>query len=267
MQLAESLQDLAERYEKFARETFDFRQIHWKQGTIVVSGFSGPAQFSVSFAYESFSKMPAVSCTLCDKSPMCPHAIAAVVMMDETDIGFEIEYNDYEPLSFELKRKKQKKLPSAAAWKSQLSQLTQELKYFSPPSEGQQPRLPKGRELIYVIQDNQYSGTTSSFEIQLGTRPLMQMPTESAAIASRKNSGNGQSVFRRFSGGIEAWRASPDPLDREIAHHLSLVTRSFERFSSGGAQQFALSIDTGAELIARLARSGRLFFNTEYSIS
>src|SRR5581483_4445764 len=89
-------------------------------------------------------------------------------------------------------------------------------------------------------------------------------PSDPTKQNSSSGSQAGHGLYRNFNSGARALGASEDPLDREIAERLSLAAPNQNYHDS----KLKLSIDprSAGALLAKLAQSGRLYFNLEYSL-
>ena len=156
-------------------------------------------------------------------------------------------------------------------WKSQLERIAEQFRYHSP-LEPAPPKFPAGRELIYIVEMNPYSNYDDGLEITVATRPAAR---EAAGAGGAGGAGAGEATpakarlttsYHQFNGGARVWALSPDPLDRELAERVSMTSRSAHQHENRQAMRFVLPADSAAELIGRLARSGRLIGKPHYSL-
>jgi hypothetical protein len=245
-----------------SREQFDFKRIEWADWIVTASGSSGPASFRVTlqFSEKAFNLSP--TCSICGSGRFCPHVTATAAFLEDSGIADQIEEDSYMASTFTFSDKKNPK--PEAAWKSQLGNLARQLTYYAP-STPKPARYPSGRETIYVIKKDSYSGGDDSLEINIASRPagLVRPPLPAAESNPRKFH---STIYRNFTAGVRALAASADALDREIAEKLLLSGDSESGYGSRSQLQFSIPFDANSDLIARLARSGRLFFTTEYSL-
>jgi hypothetical protein len=261
-QLSSRLKPLAT-FSHRSREQFEFKEIKWSNFVATATGFSGPTSFRVfldfgALAFDNPSVGVRPTCSICGAGRFCPHALAMADLMSNCGITEKIEENEYGPCTFSFEKRAGKKQP--APWIAQLGSLAQQLSY-SETSEPAPARFPTGREIIYVIQHERYSRLQGMLQINIATRPigLSQSPEPATTRVSSK-------FYRNFTPGVRALALSADPLDREIAEKISLKSRSEDYYQSRQELQFLIPLETSAELFARLARSGRLFLNTEYHL-
>jgi hypothetical protein len=259
--LTERLASFAPGWRNQSREQFRFQKIDWADEKVTARGTSGPTSFLVTLrcSHSTLSLMP--SCSICGSGRFCPHVSATAEFLEDSGVAREIETNGYAPFSYSI-RKTQKE--EAAAWKSQLGNLARQLSYYSPRAPAP-ARFPAGREVIYVIKADSYSNSGESLDIRIATRPAVQprLPGTRAEANPRKAHGT---IYRNFSVGVRALAASSDSLDREIAEKMLLAGEWADAYRSRNQLEFSIPLDTPTDLIARLARSGRLFFNTEYAL-
>jgi superfamily II DNA or RNA helicase len=259
LRLSERLKPLADALRDRTREQFDIRIIEWSNAVATANGLSGPTRFRVSLDFGASSFGPLPDCSICGRGQFCPHVSQTVIFMSENGLADEIEENDCAPCSFSYGQGpgNRKQLPP---WIAQLGGLAQRLSY-SVPAEPRPPRFPAGREIIYVIRYEKYSHSDEALQIEIVTRAggLSPAPTRSPA----KYYGN---YYRNFTAGVRALALSADPLDREIAEKISLASTSDDYRRCGQQLQFSIPFESSASLIARLAQSGRLFLNTEYTL-
>ena len=263
--LTETFRRLADTYRPTTREQFDFADVDWANGVVSANGTSGPAKFRVRLAVVAGDPPGvAATCSLCGGTVVCAHARALAITMDEGGLAADIEAMKLVPAQYTLKKQPRQSQrqpalkPADDAWRSRLRTVVQQLQYAMPTTAAAAPptpRIPAGRELVYVIGADRWRGYGDGLSITLATRP-------SAGEAGRA----GDRVYRAFAGGVAAWAASPDPLDREIAEKFMFVARVDDGYASGRQVQFSLPVDHSPALVGRLARSGRLFRNDDYNL-
>jgi superfamily II DNA or RNA helicase len=236
-------------------ESLEFRELTWADCKIRARGTFNSHRIEVVLRFATSSAMVTPSCTLCGSGRFCAHACELLLLLRDAGIAKEIEENDFRPCSYTLIKKKKQK--STSPWKSQLNQLAQQLNYVSPPAEPAPARFPPGREAIYVIQQDRYGNSSdSALSIQVSTRPI---GGDQEQFRKSENK-----FFKNFNAGVRGLAASGDPLDREIADKISLTSDAYDYYEPRQQINFSIPFDTGAELIARLARSGRLYHNKTY---
>jgi superfamily II DNA or RNA helicase len=181
------------------------------------------------------------------------------ILMSESGLAEEIEENAGTRCIFSLGKapRKEKQPPS---WIAQLGTLAQRLSY-SALVEAEPPRFPAGREIIYVVQQERYSRSDELLKINVATRATGFSQPPAPAPTKYHNK-----FYRNFNAGARALALSADPLDREIAEKISLRSTSEDYFRSRQQLQFSVPFESSADLIARLARSGRLFLNSNYTL-
>jgi superfamily II DNA or RNA helicase len=261
IRFADTIRNLAMPIVRRTREQFDFNKVEWSDGLLTGIGTSGASRFSARLDFSDFQSAPEPHCSLCGRGGTCPHAAALLHLVNDAGIADEIEKYDFAPCTFSLNGKSARH--AANAWKSRINDLATRFRY-RPPIERVAAKFPAGREAIYVIQRERYSDSDDMLEIAIATRPTD--PTR-APKRTPSNKYKSSSIYRNFAAGIRGLAASSDPLDREIAERVSMTTtQSFNYYEARREVRFSLSTDSSLELIARLARSGRLFCNSEYSL-
>ena len=259
--LTERLLPLAANFRQSTHEHFEFKQIRWTNNAVMASGRSGPTSFHVGFnlSGRTFDIWP--TCTICGEGRYCPHCRALIVLMMDSGIASKIEKSEYAPSMYDPSQWQKKDLKEA--WKTHLGNFVKQISYYGPSQLPAEARFPAKREAIYVIQHDQYgrSSGSTSVPIHIATRPAPEVG-DGPARTSHKG-GNPKSLYRNFTSGIRAFAASTDPLDREVAERISLVMNS-DGFYGRSNLQFSLLVESSTELLAKLARSGRLFFNKQY---
>jgi hypothetical protein len=261
--LTGTVEHLSNLHRRQNRERFEFESVAWADGVIKVTGKSGPTAFVVSLTLTHQPPDLISKCSVCRGYGKCVHAIAAIVLLDDYEIAADIEQNDYAPASYSLTRKKPRD-----PWKSRLGNLVEQLRHHVP-TEAPPAKFPAGRELIYVIQRNSYHTSDEKLHIGLATRPAPQLPGQNLPVSTKlkKSKNVSRGIYRRFTGGLRGWAASPDPIDRELAAIASMVTDSTDYYGSRYEQSLTLSIENSSALIAKLARSGKLYVNSYHEIS
>jgi hypothetical protein len=257
-QLAETLANLVDDLRDEVQEQFDFTSISWSQLTATGSGTSGPTALRVSLDFNS--AMVRTRCSICGLQQFCPHSTDFAVIMLDSGVADAIEQSAFADCTFVIKPRELKKRQSN--WKSQLGRLVQQ--FGTSPSEEPAPvRFPPGREAIYVIQQTRFAVSSGVLEIQVGTRPI----EASVALVRRSASTNSSNkIYRTFASGVRALAASQDPLDREVAEKIALKVHSYDYYQSRQELQFSVPLETSSDLMLRLARSGRLYHNSRYSL-
>jgi superfamily II DNA or RNA helicase len=231
IRFADVIRNMATPAARRTREHFDFKKVEWSDRHLTGIGMSGATRFS-----------------------------ALLHLLDDAGIADEIEKYDYAPCTFSLNGTSARH--AANAWKSRINDLANRFRYRAPV-ERAAARFPAGREAIYVIQRERYSNSDDMLEIAVATRPIDPARRPKRAASTKFKAG---SIYRNFAAGVRGLAASTDPLDREIAERVSMTTNSLNYYESRQQVRFTLSTDTSKELIARLARSGKLFHNSEYSL-
>ena len=267
LSLSEAFGRLATAYRPTTRDEFEFTNIEWSDGIVAAVGFSGPAKLRVRLTVAT-TDPPAVAstCSLCGGTAACVHARALAIVMDEGGLAADIDEHDLTHMDYKL-RKRRDAAPADDAWRTQVRAVVQQLRYAVPAQAAATPTaaVPAGRELVYVLGfDRGYGygyggGDDDMLAVTLATGPASGSAAD--AFAAR---GTGRR-FRAFAGGVAGWAASDDPLDREMAEKFQLAARPEDRYGSRRQQvHFSLPADASAGLIARLARSGRLFRNDQH---
>ncbi|HQY87607.1 MAG TPA: SNF2-related protein, partial [Tepidisphaeraceae bacterium] len=262
LNLSATIERLAEDYERAKPGEFDFTKITWSNRMVTAYGPKGSPELRLHLLFIGTPPKVESNCSLCRGIKMCQHAKSLVIELNRTGIAQEIEERDYAPADYTIKANS--KQARAHHSKAQLNQLVERFKHHSP-NEPAAPKFPANRELIYVI--NAYSYSThnrDAFEISLATRSTVQ--PKAIDLPSKDHRGKSNTLYRSFTQGIRAWSASLDPLDQEIAEKVALTANSYSFYSGSSSFKFHLVIEKSLNVIARLARSGRLYFNTDYGL-
>jgi superfamily II DNA or RNA helicase len=254
LQLTDRLKALAPQLRVSRRESFDFKSVQWTDGVAVASGSSGPTHFETTLDFSRHFLVIHPNCSLCGPHKWCAHATETVHLLLDQQIAEDIQENGLTNCSYSLTKK------PTNPWKSQLGNLAQRLSYISP-SEPAPVRFPTGRQVIYVIKPERFSRTENAMKIQVATRPAAPLPAPGISATPSKSAGQ----YRAFTAGVRGLGMSDDPLDREVADRISLASVS-QQYSYRNELEFAIPMDTPGDLVARLAKSGRLFLNKEHNL-
>ena len=138
--------------------------------------------------------------------------------------------------------------------------MTHELS-LSAPTPPPPPKFPADRETVYVIDLDSYRASNHVLQIQIATRPTATAPTKRTPAKSKRKA----TIYRRFSAGVDALAASADALDREVAQKISLSS-TISPWGSTQELRIHVPMDSSADLIGKLARSGKLFLNKDYHL-
>jgi hypothetical protein len=238
-------------------ENLEFTRLRWDGHNLIARGNDGEKSFRVILNHLDSTGKITPNCSVCGPRKYCAHAGALVSVINDSGIARDIEAHGRAACSYSLKRKEKKALH---AWKSKLDTLARQFEYYTP-AEPARSSLPAGRQVIYVLQSqNSYMDSDDAMEISVATRPLApQQPASKTGYPST-------SIYRNFTAGLAALGNSTDPLDREIAEKLSLTSAETGYYESRQQMRISVSPKTSGDLIGRLAQSGRLFWNTEYSL-
>jgi hypothetical protein len=264
MNLAGFFKQLAVTYRPLSRERFDYESIELAGGAITGAGTSGAIRFRVRLDAKALTTGQFSSnCSICGARLVCVHARALIAaIQDEGLLGDADQRLGRRALRGPGDRKPD-------AWRAQVGSLVERLRYFAPPAvTGPTPRVPAGREVVYVFRRETYGGDDQLLDISLATRPAPTDPAAAEQLRPRRSGRKAKAppgTFKNFASGLAALAASPDPLDREVAEKVMIASRSYDRYATRTVQ-FSLPIETSAELIGRLARSGRLYRNEQYAL-
>jgi SNF2 family DNA or RNA helicase len=265
LQLSSTLRALAKTFVPKMHEQFDFKKIEWSGISATAVGTSGPTEFRVRLTFIDSPGAVLPICSICRRSEFCPHSMAMVIEMDSQELGEQIEEGRYAPCRF-VPKKGREKLKPENTWKTQLGDLFDRFQHHTPPDQSH-AKFPGGRQAIYVFNPSPYGGDEEVLDISVATRPLA---AETAGVPAnpkpKKAAKKSPATYRNFSAGVRALAASADPLDREVAEKVSMSTRPYEYYGMRQQVRFPLSTVTSADLLGRLARSGRLFRNAEYHL-
>jgi superfamily II DNA or RNA helicase len=256
LSLTDRLKPLAAAFASNHSEKFEFKSVEWSDGVASATGTSGAANFLTTLNFKKHPLLIKTGCSLCGTERSCPHVRAMVNLFLDYELAEPIEQNDYVDCSFTFTKEKK-----ADPWRSQLGNLTQRLGYVSP-HEPASARFPSGRQVIYVIEPERYSRSENALKIRVITQPA---PRLDSARSGPKPAGYFGNHFRQFSNGARGLGLSDDPLDREIAERISLTSDANSYYTNRSELQFALPLDTPSDLLTRLARSNRLFFNLNHN--
>ncbi len=262
LKLAQLVGQLAASLRSIVHGTYEFRQFRWLDRTLTVEGKRGLRPLMVRLRFIGSPTDVSTVCSICGKQRLCMHAMAALVAAHDGGIPANIEANSYAPGVYTSAGTARPR--PVDQWKARLGNLTSRLEHIlpaAPPAAAQAP--PSGREVVYVLQLGDRHRSDDLLAFTMATRPLAP-PTP----APRKAGAKPAAVYRNFTGSMAVLAASPDPLDREIAERASVKSASpysydddyHETRASG---RFTVSVDSGGPLLARLARSGRLFINDQ----
>jgi hypothetical protein len=196
---------------------FAFKNIEWSNGMFTGKGFRGTSQITVVLRLVGAADQPRVYCTKCQQGGMCVHAILLMRLLIDSGIAQEVERLHFAPCAFSVGPEKPQ--DPRDRWRADLQQLTERLQSCIPP-EKTPARFPPGREAVYVIHHSTYGSAREALEIKVATRPARLDPDWRAEQASRETS-----IYNNFRAGARALGASADPLDQEIATHLTLSER------------------------------------------
>jgi hypothetical protein len=252
MRLADRLEALEAVLGPRSPERFDFRQLEWNDGLLLARGARGYRDLKVSLNLRGSRSEVVPRCSVCGPGRFCTHVGELVRRINENGVAEDIDANGRAACTYELKQEGKRPVN---AWKSQLNQLARQFEYYTP-SEPVRASFPVGREAIYVLQSpNNQRGLETKLEIELATRPV------AATQGSGKPRSKQGAIYRPFNAGLAALRASADPLDREVAEKLSLTTATYGYLDSRQQVRLSVSPAVSGDIIARLAQSGRLFYN------
>jgi superfamily II DNA or RNA helicase len=266
MTLADVCKQLAAAFRRASRETFDFQSIELAGRELTGVGVSGAVRFRVRFSVSATASAQVTStCSICGTHTVCAHARAMIVAVDDGELLADVDERRGALTRRVLKRPGDQK---PDAWKAQVGALADQLRYFQPAvaaAPRSAPKMPAGREVIYVVRIEDYRGDEQVLDVTLATRPAGD-PDEPRSRRPGKARKVAPGTYKSFNAGLMAWAASPDPLDREIAEKVLMAGRSYDRYSSRQQVQFSLPVETSGDLIGRLARGGRLFRNDHYAL-
>lgn len=263
MNLAEAIEELAEAFEASFDADAHFDEIRWTNRMVVARGETRGKKFQVHVSFIGSPVRVASTCSLCSESIACSHVGTLFIVMFDSGIAHDIEANGFSATTYTLKENSKPKTPS---WQSQIATLASQYQY-AWPHEPARSKFPNSRELIYVIDWTRYNMDDDVMAISLATRPnehISKIGDQNKVHTSlpKKTQSN---LYRKFTGGIDAWMQSPHELDRELATRAGTLTNQYG-YNAGYDFKFHLKIDRSADTIARLARSGRLYGNYEYRL-
>jgi hypothetical protein len=260
--LTDKLASFAAGWRNQSRDQLNFTKIEWANQSARAWGNSSLGTFKVTLRFDERPYGFSPACSICGEGRFCPHVSATAKFLEESGVAAKIEESEYAPTTFSFSDKIDQK--PAAAWKSQLGNLARQLSYYAP-STPTAARFPAGREAIYIVELDRFAGSDDSLDISVGTRPADPAKWPEPSDESNPRTYH-NSIYRNFTAGVRALAASADPLDREIAEKMLLAGDAADRSGSRNQLQFSIPMQTQTDLLARLARSGRLFFNSKYSL-
>ncbi|HEY1683200.1 MAG TPA: DEAD/DEAH box helicase [Tepidisphaeraceae bacterium] len=259
MELVNTLKSFVNPPRQKPNRSFEFQEIIWKWPKLSAKAtYEGGA---LAIILDMGRGGVAPTCSLCGKGQYCPHVGALMGFLDETGIATEIQQNDFASCTYTLRGKRTNKPQNP--WKSQLNKLAEQCKWLST-DEPAPIMFPSAREVIYVLQEHRYRQQRDLLEIHVVTRPL---DPAKRVVNPKAVQSHSSRLYRNFSAGVRGLAASDDPLDREIAERLLLTQSEYEFESAHVPMRLFLSPQNPGDLIAKLARSGRLFLNREHFLN